>query len=374
MPVASHIAEKMDHAEFGPDRLVACLTEDEDDDAIDQMGILPDADGPTFRLIGASAIDDATRLVEMLTDLDWVVQFVIPPEGAYTCWRCDFDTSKDRLIDIPDIEKRAVIALRDAKHAVKVSFHGPVECDLTWSETSDSEFSLLVFKSDLVNRVNEDEDDDAINADDLIVVRNGSQDMGHLRGELVAAGFTVDDCKIQAGVIYVACSWPYTSSTMKVNGAKRASEIIKKYFPIRYWERKYRYTVKDGAQIVAMYLVRPVETDAALWEVSRDHLADAHPNASLMAGFYTIRLDGEAVGNMYSAEGDSTAQRVRDEMARLDTVFPFVKKDWKTAHTDFGDGPAIDWWRNNRFKLDPTARHNYHIPDELLRNPRPPYE
>ena len=144
MPIAAHIVKKMDESEeFDSIRLVDCLTEDEDDDILDAGNMLPD-ESPTFRLTGASPTDDASRLEEVLTNLGWVVSFVIPPEGEYTCWRCDFDPSNGRIYAVPDIEKRAAIALIDTRHAVAMSFHGPVECDLTWSDASDPEFSLLV--------------------------------------------------------------------------------------------------------------------------------------------------------------------------------------------------------------------------------------
>lgn len=212
----------------------------------------------------------------------------------------------------------------------------------------------------LVAELTEDDEDDELEID--------TKEFGHdpvalVVGGLQQAGFTVEQGERQGDEAFIKFTWPTYNAVAYVNGAKRALEIIRPLIPLRHSDYKVDREMTPQGKIARMFIRKRITDDPNLWKAQRQPSARdanvANPgDEHLLPGFYTILFNGKDAGEIYCEQGRETAERVVDEMAQLHQAFPFYPQGWDSPGNAWGKGRAVEWWRQNRYRLRSDAMKN----------------
>jgi hypothetical protein len=213
-----------------------------------------------------------------------------------------------------------------------------------------------------------DDDDDDVDID--------TKEFGHDPVALVVsglqqAGFTVEQGERQGDEAFIKFTWPTFNAVAYVNGAKRALEIIRPLIPLRHSDYKVDRELTPQGKIARMFIRKRITDDPNLWKATRQPSTRdrnvANPgDEHLLPGFYTISFNGKDAGEIYCEQGRETAERVVDEMAQLHQAFPFYPQGWDSPGNAWGKGRAVEWWRQNRYRLRSAATKNNAFFDRSL--------
>ena len=144
------------------------VLEDEDDEILDAADMISDR-GTEFDADGAGLGDYPHMCDRRMEDFGWSVMYTGPSNKKFTQWEMKFSPGTKLRKEMSDPVEIVARAAKDLAHLMHFFFKGPVHCQIVADAESEREaphFMAIISKKG--KTVNEDEDDDILDAADMM--------------------------------------------------------------------------------------------------------------------------------------------------------------------------------------------------------------